>query len=586
MMEPASSDGLFTSYKTLKEGEIRLLHLQPRRNRLAPMALESSQLGTLGLVEIECSFSLTNLDDPFPFEALSYTWGDPDAHIFVKIDGELVNITKNLSLALQHLRFNDAPRTLWVDALCINQLDSSERNCQVVAMRRIYERAMGVIIFLGKAWDGHEIAIEFLQLVSQSDSHYDPSLTPHITVRGHDATSDKLREEVIHFFQLPWWDRIWVIQEYVLAKSVIFQVGNTLLAGYVVQQAFQRLAKHYWICCGGNTTVKIPSPTYGLSMLNAIRRINAIDFVRCQQYNMSMLQTLATIRTRKSYDARDKIYGILGMNFVPEIERVVPDYQISVERLYIEFATRHIAQTGTLDVLNHAGYLNQGGLDVPSYVPDWTAPMSGYEHRHYVSRGNALPLYGASRGRAAQFKVLDDGRILLKGVFVDKIAVAGSVHDTETNSLALLSECLQMMAGTFAGHQARAQSKSGTAHEDLPKQELTETPLNGSDERLWRTLCGNIRATLVEHTPPPLMRVAEPEKDMAEYRAWRTWITEAQPSGLPPSTGAAAFQQGLQFNATARKFVVTNSGFIGFAPATSGKGDVIALFYGGKRPTT
>lgn len=90
-MESASSDGLFTSYKTLKEGEIRLLHLQPRRNRLAPTALESSQLGTPGLVEIECSFSLTNLDDPFPFEALSYTWGDPDAHIPVKIDGELVN---------------------------------------------------------------------------------------------------------------------------------------------------------------------------------------------------------------------------------------------------------------------------------------------------------------------------------------------------------------------------------------------------------------------------------------------------------------------------------------------------------------
>lgn len=202
--------------------------------------------------------------------------------------------------------------------------------------------------------------------------------------------------------------------------------------------------------------MKIPSPTYGLAMMNAIRRINAIDLVRCRHHNMSMLQTLAAFRTRKSYDAWDKIYGILGMHFVFKIGRVVPDYQISAEWLYIEFATRHIAQTGTLDVLNHAGYLNQGGLDVPSYVPDWTAPMSGYEHRHYASRGNAIPLYDASRGRAAQFKVLNDCRILLKGVFVDKIAVARSVHNTETNSLALLGECLQMMTGTFAGHQARA----------------------------------------------------------------------------------------------------------------------------------
>jgi len=450
-------------------------------------------------------------------------------------------------------------------------------------MRRIYEKATRVVIFLGKAWDDHEIAIEFLQLVTQSDFHFDPSLTPHITVRGHDITSDKLREEVIHFFQMQWWDRIWVVQEYVLAKSVIFQVGNTLLAGYVVQQAFQSLAKHGWTCCGGNTTMKIPSPTYGLSMVNAFRRINVIDFVRCQQYNMSMLQTLAMLRMRESYDPRDKIYGILGMHFVPEI-KVVPKYETSAKQLYIEFATQYIEQTGKLDVLNHAGYLNQGVLDVPSYVPDWTARMSEYEHRHYSSRGNALRLYNASRGRAAGFKVCDDDKILLKGVIVDKIAVAGSVHDTEMNSLALLDECLQIMAGTSAGHQARAQSKSGTAHEDLPKQELTETLLNGPDERLWRTLCGNISIALVGGTPPPLMRIAEPEKDMANYCAWRTWITEAQPLGLPPSNGAIAFQQGLQVNTMARKFVVTDRGFIGFAPTTSEKGDVIALLYGGKTP--
>ena len=118
-MDSASSDGVFTSYQTLKEGEIRLLNLQPRCNRLAPIMLESSQPDSPS-VEIECSFSLTNLDDPLPFEALSYTWGNPDVHIPVKLDGKLVKITKNLGVALQHLRLDDAPRTLWVDALCIN----------------------------------------------------------------------------------------------------------------------------------------------------------------------------------------------------------------------------------------------------------------------------------------------------------------------------------------------------------------------------------------------------------------------------------------------------------------------------------
>jgi hypothetical protein len=576
MMRSASSHSLFTSYKTLKEGEIRLLNLQPRLSHLA------SQLDWPSS-EIECSFSLTNLHDPLPFEALSYTWGDREPCIPVKLDGELVKITKNLGLALQHLRLDDSPRTLWVDALCINQLDYNERNQQVTAMRYIYEQATGVVIFLGEAWDGHEIAIEFLQLVSQNDFHYNPSLTPHITVRGLDTTTDKLRDEIVHFFQLPWWDRIWVIQEYVLAKSIIFQVGNTLLAGHVVEQAYKLLEKHYLKCCRGSMTVNIPSPTYGLSMVNAIRKIDAISTMRTWQDDLNMLQTLALFRARRAYDARDKIYGILGLHFVSEITRVVADYQMSTRQLYIEFATRYIAQTGTLDILNHAGYLNQGGLDVPSYVPDWAAPMSESEHVHYVLRANAFPgSYDASNGRAAEFKVLNDDRILLKGTILDKIAIVGSVYDIEMNSLALLNECLQIMTRSLAGRQAKARRHRETANGDVSKRESTNTPLNGLDEQLWRILSGNIGVILDGHIPK--WRRVEPEKDMGDFHAWRAWIADGHPSGLPPCTGAAAFQQVVQINAVARKVVVTDGGLIGLAPATSRKGDAIALLYGGKTP--
>jgi hypothetical protein len=53
---------------------------------------------------------------------------------------------------------------------------------------------------------------------------------------------------------------------------------------------------------------------------------------------------------------------------------------------------------------------------------------------------------------------------------------------------------------------------------------------------------------------------------------------------LPPSKGAAAFQQAVQVNTVARKFVVTDNGLIALAPSTSSNGDVIALLYGGKTP--
>lgn len=57
-------------------------------------------------------------------------------------------------------------------------------------------------------------------------------------------------------------------------------------------------------------------------------------------------------------------------------------------------------------------------MDVLLYVPDWTAPMSQSLHSNLVSRKTArLRFYNASRGRLAQFKVLDDGKISLKGVY-------------------------------------------------------------------------------------------------------------------------------------------------------------------------
>jgi hypothetical protein len=45
------------------------------------------------------------------------------------------------------------------------------------AMHYIYERATGVVIFHGEAWDGHERTIELLQLMSEKNFHYNSSLT-------------------------------------------------------------------------------------------------------------------------------------------------------------------------------------------------------------------------------------------------------------------------------------------------------------------------------------------------------------------------------------------------------------------------
>lgn len=48
------------------------------------------------------------------------------------------------------MRLEDKPRTLWIDAICIDQNSLSERSQQVAIMMKIYEKASRNLIYLGE----------------------------------------------------------------------------------------------------------------------------------------------------------------------------------------------------------------------------------------------------------------------------------------------------------------------------------------------------------------------------------------------------------------------------------------------------
>ena len=62
--------------------------------------------------------------------------------IYLTLNGNIWKATANLECALRHLRRdNGKPRTLWVDALCMNQHHIPERDQQVGIMQDIYQSA-------------------------------------------------------------------------------------------------------------------------------------------------------------------------------------------------------------------------------------------------------------------------------------------------------------------------------------------------------------------------------------------------------------------------------------------------------------
>ncbi len=90
------------------------------------------------------------------YDALSYAWGSREKMDEIICCNEVLSITANLAGALRGLRSKKAGtmRRLWVDALCIDQGNSEEKNHQVKHLGRVYEDATEVVVWLGPDKEG------------------------------------------------------------------------------------------------------------------------------------------------------------------------------------------------------------------------------------------------------------------------------------------------------------------------------------------------------------------------------------------------------------------------------------------------
>ncbi|KAH8591877.1 heterokaryon incompatibility, partial [Bisporella sp. PMI_857] len=88
--------------------------------------------------------------------ALSYAWGETTTTHHVMIEGKRLPITANLDKALRRVRRNNQDLYLWVDAICINQDDTAEKENQISMMFQIYQSATQVVVYLGEHSDHSE----------------------------------------------------------------------------------------------------------------------------------------------------------------------------------------------------------------------------------------------------------------------------------------------------------------------------------------------------------------------------------------------------------------------------------------------
>jgi hypothetical protein len=144
------------TYSPLPAQSIRLLKLVPARQTNTPLEAV--------LQETDLSLAI--------YEALSYTWGADTATEKLNLPDGNIMITRNLAIALRTLRYSNRPRTLWVDAVSINQENDREKCHQIALMGDIYRKATKVLIWLGEGSPEGDQAMKFLSDLSRKSKRY------------------------------------------------------------------------------------------------------------------------------------------------------------------------------------------------------------------------------------------------------------------------------------------------------------------------------------------------------------------------------------------------------------------------------
>ena len=202
----------FRHRKLDKDANIRLLTVLP--GQLSDSLSCTVQHHSLDVVEAT-------------YEALSYYWGDPQPVCPITLNGGNVKITRNLESALRHLRYTHKPRTLWIDAICIDQANNEEKSEQVRNMHHVYGHAKRVIAWLGPAEDDVVLAFDKLKAIG-TDVNILEVLCWDVEKRKDiiQITQEPIIWDIIRsVVDRPYWTRAWIVQELAYAKDIEVVAG-------------------------------------------------------------------------------------------------------------------------------------------------------------------------------------------------------------------------------------------------------------------------------------------------------------------------------------------------------------------------
>ncbi|KAK8081005.1 HET-domain-containing protein [Apiospora hydei] len=410
----------------LRQDEFRLLKLYPAPTRQAPILVDLFKI-EYGSPEVPS------------YDAISYQWGDPNHRRSLTANGQDISVTCSLYTALTYMRYESRTRIPWIDGVCINQEDTAEREQQVLKMGAIFSGAQCVRIFLGEAEDGNDMA-QAIDLLSNLGTLED---RPHFIERIKlDQGSSR---GLINLLRRPYWQRMWMFQEIVLAKKAVVHCGPYNISW----ENMRELDK-----ISGDPEVWFQAQVSCDWILELRRALfDLAHFFVSEAEAQDFRNVLEPTRRLQCTNPRDKLFALIGVcNNIP----IRAEYSRSVRDIYTDFTRQHLLAGCDMSPLLTAGLWNPGNgpqLDLPSWVPDYRG-AHGVDIRYlaasHLAHFNASLKIKRSIGFPSRFKSPNpNGRpggtvgpppymLATRGVIIDTVRAVTTLKNVQNSPQGLL----------------------------------------------------------------------------------------------------------------------------------------------------
>ncbi|KAI1274951.1 heterokaryon incompatibility protein-domain-containing protein [Xylaria sp. FL0933] len=609
-MESNTNDLSHTLYRTVTaDGPdgIRLIHLLP---------------GAL-TDELRCTLVGADLSASPRYEALSYVWGEPvfDATIICNKDIPF-KITSSLHRALVRMRAIDEIRVLWVDQICINQASKSDRTAQVARMTRIYSQCQNAVVWLGDVPKLQTMLIEFIQTLSNAQKRQyrdglilDGTEVSALQLSQMDAAQrkryglpnshDRRWKLLLYIYASLWMRRTWIVQEVALPPKVDVLVGPVLIDWRSLSSLL------FYV-----ESLKVPGLYFGsLSSWKAFQALQARRTRTQEGESSSLSELLFEHRRGKATDARDRIFGLMGLS--AEREEMPPaDYTASITSVFTDATINIIRRSGNLDILGLVGPARPDRPeDLPSWVPDYGSPQGPHpitkRGKIYTSKNPQVSTKFAASGPSQLSFGTDGHALILPAMILGEIhELAGYCVGQRVDEVDVqYAIFLVALAYIFQALQDEIEVLNTLlSWENLARRVMTRSPIyEPTGESMEDALFMTYYEGQVERITDEIRAIHALER--FSIMVWRiltlgcgcTWLPAAIPlvvvSGLvvkisqaiwpifgyPPVSTDEKYADMMR-DAADRRLCTATNGLVGLAPPDSVPGDRLALLQGGRVP--